>query len=178
MSGVDLMGADRWVPAEQCTARSKTSGRRCGRMTRGGGVCRYHGGNSPQTRARREVRIATAQARRLFADDYAERDPAEVLLGAVADLDAMAQRIKDQIERSGDWTATDYVALRDALEMAARWSKAVLDARVDERRVRIGEQQGQQVAGAIKAILTDLGHSLADRRVLQVVSTRLRELQS
>ena len=45
-----------------------------------------------------------------------------------------------------------------------------------ERQVRLAEQQGQLVAEAIRAMLTDLGHDPADPQVARVVSTRLHAL--
>ena len=114
----------------------------------------------------------------MFADLHTPRDPGEALAAAAVNADQVLRSLQQRVELSGELRAHDLDALRTWMELVSRLSKAVLDAGVDERRIRIAEQQGEQVAGAIKAILTDLGHSLADRRVLQVVSTRLRELQS
>jgi hypothetical protein len=68
---------------QRCTAMSKTTGERCKRRTYGGGVCRYHGGGSPQVRAKRLERIALAEA---LARDPA-RAPAEVLLDVAHQAD-------------------------------------------------------------------------------------------
>lgn len=54
---------------------------------------------------------------------------------------------------------------------------AALKAGVEERRVQLAEAQGQQVAGAIRAILADLGLSAEQQaRVSEVVPRRLRLL--
>ena len=46
----------------QCTARSKRTGERCGRLPSmlGGNVCRSHGGAAPQTRAKAQRRLQQA----------------------------------------------------------------------------------------------------------------------
>ena len=56
-----------------------------------------------------------------------------------------------------------------------RTAKLALDAGVEERQVRLAEGQAQQLAQVIRAILTDLGHDLEDRRVRDVVRLRLIE---
>ncbi|MBF0724064.1 hypothetical protein [Sanguibacter inulinus] len=54
---------------------------------------------------------------------------------------------------------------------------AALKAGVEERRVQLAEAQGQQVAGAIRAILADLGLSSDQQaRVSEVVPRHLRLL--
>jgi hypothetical protein len=54
---------------------------------------------------------------------------------------------------------------------------AALKAGVEERRVRLAEQQGELVAGAIRAILADLGLSPEqEARVVEVVPRHLRAL--
>ena len=179
MDAVNLMD-DPGTPgaSPQCTANAKGTGRRCRRRVPGGGVCRFHGGAAPQVERQREARVAAAEAVAMFADLHTPRDPGEALAAAAVNADQVLRSLQQRVELSGELRAHDLDALRTWMELVSRLSKAVLDAGVDERRIRIAEQQGQQVAGAIKAILTDLGHSLTDRRVLQVVSTRLRELQS
>jgi hypothetical protein len=44
-----------------------------------------------------------------------------------------------------------------------------------EREVRLAEAQARQLAGLIRAILTDLGHDLEDENVRNVVRLRLTE---
>lgn len=54
---------------------------------------------------------------------------------------------------------------------------AALKAGVEERRVRLAEQQGELVAGAIRAILADLGLTAEqEARVVEVVPRHLRAL--
>ena len=61
----------------------------------------------------------------------------------------------------------------DERDRLVRVSKAALDAGVAERFVRLAEQEAQHLASVVKAILTDLGHDLADPQVREVVKLRL-----
>jgi hypothetical protein len=56
-----------------------------------------------------------------------------------------------------------------------RVAKVAIDAGVAERQVRLAEEQAQQLAQVIRAILIDLGHDLADEHVREVVRLRLTE---
>jgi hypothetical protein len=64
---------------------------------------------------------------------------------------------------------------QDERDRLVRVAKAAMDAGVEERRVRLAEQQAQRLAAVIRAILTDLGHDLEDDRVRKVVRLRLLE---
>lgn len=99
--------------------------------------------------------MVVAAARRMYAEDFAERDPGEVLLAAVRDVDAIVQKVKTQVERREELTGTDLLALGDWLDRAAKLAKTALDAGVQERQVRLHEAQGALVAGLIRAIFAD-----------------------
>lgn len=168
---------DYRVPTEQCVAMSKRTRKRCGQLVPGGGVCTWHGGAASQVLKRREARVAVAEAGVIFGD-YGERDPSEVLLAAVADADAVLQRLKDRAALSEHLTGTDVEALGDWLDRAHRMAKVALDARVQERQVRIAEATNRQMASEfrerLEAILVALGHDPDDRQVMQVVVSVLR----
>ena len=65
-----------------------------------------------------------------------------------------------------------YQEERDRL---VRVAKLAIDAGVEERHVRLAEGQAQQLAQVMRAVLTDLGHDLADEHVREVVRRRLTE---
>ena len=90
----------------------------------------------------------------------------------------MLRSLQQRVELSGELRAHDLEALRPWMELVSRLSKAVLDAGVDERRVRIAERRGQLVAEAIRRVPLDLGHDVKNPDILRVVSTRLRALAS
>ena len=113
---------------------------------------------------------------------------AEVSLLAEADPDALTwgrTRHEDGIGPEGpiDKTTTEavphvaYRMLTDAQDRLARYAAAALRAGVEERRVRLAEDQGALVAQVIRAILDDL-HLTADQasRVPEVVPHHLRLL--
>lgn len=164
------------VPAEPCTARAKTTGERCRQPVRGGGVCRFHGGKAPQVVRQREARIAAAQAQAMYADTFEPRDAGEALAAAAQNGDQVLRSLQHRMELAGELRAHDLEALGQWMDRVSRLSKAVLDARVDDRRVRISEQQGQLVADVIRGTLTDLGVDARDPRVVRVLSLRLRQL--
>lgn len=56
-------------------------------------------------------------------------------------------------------------------------AKACVQAGIEERRVRVAEQQGQLLAQVISAILTDLGHDLSAGPVREAVTRHLQLVQ-
>ena len=161
------------------------------------GRCKLHGGASPthvKAAQRREAELAVVTLG--LARDV---DPNQALLeelhraaGHVAWLgEVVGELDKNQVVygitrtvQHPDGTRTVearaginvwvklYQEERDRL---VRVAKAALDAGVAEQQVRLTEAQAQQLAGVIRAILTDLGHDLEDERVRDVVRLRLIE---
>jgi hypothetical protein len=153
--------------SDQCTAKSKASGQRCRRWVVGGGVCPMHGGAAPQVRARREARRIQAEA--ALTGAAVPRDPATALLAAAQDADSILQRIKLTIGRDQELTPALLTALGDWIDRTSRVAKLVVDARIDERRTRLSEQQGRILALTIQAILGRLELSPAQRDLIPVV---------
>lgn len=70
-----------------------------------------------------------------------------------------------------------YAMLSAAQDRLAKYATAALRAGVEERRVKLAEQQGELVAGAIRAILADLQLTAEQSaRVPEVVPRHLRLL--
>lgn len=68
----------------RCTAKAKTTGKRCKRLpTPGAKVCRMHGGAAPQTKRKAEERVAIAEAQRMVARAGVDADPLEHLLDSL-----------------------------------------------------------------------------------------------
>jgi hypothetical protein len=61
-------------------------------------------------------------------------------------------------------------------DRAAGMAAKAVAAGLATRQVELAEKQGELVADVIRAVLTQLGHDLADPDVLRVVSTQLRAL--
>lgn len=150
--------------ADWCTATSKSTGERCRIRVIGGGPCRLHGGSAPQVRAKREARILAAEAQ-LEVPVTAE-DSANVLTSAMNDAHAILQRLKVNIAQ-GRLEVGDLTALGEWIDRVTRVGKAVSDAGIDERQVRLAEDQGRLVALVIKssfaAMLGALTEALSER---------------
>lgn len=127
--------------SSQCTATAKRSGARCRQLVVGGGVCFKHGGAAPRVAARRAVRVIEGRA--LLAGQVVEqRDPGEALVAAAHDADSMVQRLKGRLA-TGELTGAELSAFSEWLDRVGRLAKVTMDARIDERRTRISEQQAQ-----------------------------------
>lgn len=165
----------------QCKAMSKTTGERCKRKAiPGGEVCRYHGGSA------RQVRVAAGVAAEVMAWGLHElkEDPGEVLLRLVAQSARRAQRYAQELEAlvaespslrealvAETWVATEkgdlyktgeYIRGLARLEAeerdrCANFAAKAVAAGLNERMVRLAEQQGQLIAQVIRAVLGRAG---------------------
>jgi hypothetical protein len=192
----------------RCTATSKQSGERCKRRAHPGtNVCVSHGAGSPAVRSaaarRREQARLDGELGALLRELEAEAGqlhPAVVLLEQVARCYAMVEVLGDMVgglamsgpgqvpagsetvygrDHLGDARPHVLVTLYETwVDRAARTSKLALDAGVDERRVRLSEDQGRIVAGTVRTIVTSLGHDLADPRVETIVRGALAAASS
>jgi hypothetical protein len=161
--------------SSKCTARSKRTGKPCDQWVVGGGVCWHHNGANARVRANREARIVALRAQ-LAGEPWEPRPAYEVLESAMADADAVLGRIKAQLGE-GHIDAATLDALHRWVELAAKISKTILDADLDERRVRLAERQAALLVEALRLIFDDL--DLDDRQralVPVVVPRRLREI--
>jgi hypothetical protein len=101
----------------------------------------------------------------MFADVHEPRDPGEALAAAAVNADQVLRSLQQRVELSGELRAHDLDALRTWMELVSRLSKAVLDARVDERRAQLNEQQGQMVALIFRAVFARLNLSPAQQAI-------------
>lgn len=189
----------------RCAATNKESGERCRNkplvdLT----VCRLHGGGAPHTRKAAERRGVERQLR-VAAATYGlpvDTTPEQAILeeihrsaGIVAWLEREIRALSsDELtwgkvrEKTGgdDWGTTDearpHVLLtlyREERRHLVHVCATALRAGVEERRVRLAEQQGSLLVQVIRAILTDL--RLTDEqqaRVPQIVPRHLRAVAS
>lgn len=179
-----------------CGARIPT-GRRCqrgagaGTEHKGYGICSLHGGNTPQ--------LTTVAARYMGADviekmttayGYGaplELSPQEALLQEVRRTGGHVAWLAEQI---GFWDmdTTQFITpiraqwielYHKEREMLTKVAKAAVDAGVEERKVRLAEQQGAMMLQAFNAVFDALGLSVAQRRLVpQVVPQILRGITS
>lgn len=164
--------------SSQCTATSRRSGQRCQHMVIGGGVCHLHGGKAPQVAAAREARIVAWEAAQ-GQDPIEVRDPADALMAAATLADELVQRLHRDLRERGTLNSASLMALGDGLDRVGRLSKVVIDARIDERKVRLSEAQGVQMHRVLVGVLTDLGHDVSPgSEAAQVVLRHLAPLRA
>lgn len=187
----------------QCVARSKQSGQRCKRAPIvGGTVCKIHGGGAPQVRAE-AARRAGQEALHTAAVTYGlpvDVSPTQALLDEIQWTAGHVAWLRDRVQeleqgeltwgrteyREGaggekdGWSSIERAGANVLLELYEKERRhlvavttAALSAGIEERRVRLQEEQGVLVAEAIRAMLSDLGLDPADPGVMRVVSSRL-----
>lgn len=185
------------------TGRRTGTPARCRKQPiKGADVCRTHGGSAPQVRDAAARRLAERQAV-LAAETFGlprEIDPHSALLeelhrtaGAVQWLGAVVADIEQKKltwgrtkESSGEDSGTTtwesrpnaYVELwhRERKHLLVV-SKTCIDVGIEERRVRVAEAAGQQLAGVVRAVLERLELSEEQQvRALSVVPEEFRRL--
>lgn len=188
----------------KCAGR-RTNGQPCTKWPmKGQKVCRNHGGASPQAKAAAEARIMTAEAAKAVATFGLPRevDPRDALLeevhrtaGAVAWLHGQVQALapedvvwgvaEEVTKDAGEFPGVDTTRAAKVNVWVDLWQrerlhlvkvcKEAIGAGLEERRVRLAEQQGAMLAGVIKAILGDLDLTPEQQqKVATVVPMRLR----
>lgn len=188
----------------KCSGR-RSNGERCTKWPmKGQAVCRNHGGASPQAKAAAERRLQSADAERAVATFGLPReiDPRDALLeeiyrtaGAVDWLHQQVIRLEaDQVtwgkseevdKQAGEFPGLDVTHKAAVNVWVELWqkerkhlvdvSKAAIAAGLEERKVRLAEQQGAMLASVIKNILGDLDLSPEQQSlVAEVVPRHLR----
>lgn len=191
----------------RCIATAKSTGQRCGRAPiPGGEVCKVHGGGSPKVRAAAQRRLDLAAAQAAVVTLGLPRDitPTDALLEEVrwtaGHVDWLRQRIQELERDDLTWGRTSAVEKQsggfpgtDTTSAAAPpvWYQlyererthlvkvcaAAISAGIEERRVRLAEQQGALVAEAIRRILARLNLTAAQQLLVgEVVPAELRAL--
>lgn len=190
-----------------CGAKKKTSDPCGSSPVPGGTRCGRHGGNSPKAKAAATQRMAEQEAREILGhiDPTAPREnPAEMLLnlihGKSAEISWLRRKVKAQTDEALVYGLTErqegigpqgpvdmtthkveqniwWKLLREAENQLASWTSMALRAGVEERRVRIAEQQGNLIAQAIQTILDGLQLTPTQAKLIpQIVPAALREL--
>lgn len=186
----------------QCTAKAKSTGKRCGKpAVPGATVCRNHGGAAPQVQRKAQERLMEISIGELLTEaDIPFTDPLEALLGEVARSARVAEALGALVSELEDpaGLANDKQTQNDALplygpnhlgdgaphviygmwERAREWhakvAKMAVDAGVSERQVRVAEQQANLLAQVVMAVLDDpeLGLPVKKRELGRKVAAR------
>ncbi|MEU8968157.1 hypothetical protein AB0D11_02580 [Streptomyces monashensis] len=157
----------------RCWGHSKKTGLQCGRPARPGQhVCRFHGGNAPQTIKAAERRVAEAELVTEVHKQLARLDvaPVDNPLTALAELagqvvafkDALADRVNQLSEiryqaGTGEQVRAELVLFERALDRCNSVLSNMGRLNIDERLARVSEQQVETLTGAVDALLTHLG---------------------
>ena len=192
-------------PKQRCTARNQSGGQCKNPPVAGTTVCRFHGGAAPQVREAGLRRIAMAEARQAaetlgllidISPEQALLDEVQRAAGMVAFYQARVEEVADggndqlvwghtKSKMGGDdegetWEAGPVVWLQLFNEERDRLVKvcaAALRAGIEERRVKLAEQQGILVAAVIRRILVRLNLTdIQQGLVATVVPEELRAL--
>lgn len=192
-------------PAPEPQAPAPLEGR-CGARCRTGGTCRnwplpgqtrcrMHGAKTPRALAAAARRLEAAEARAAVAT-YGlpiEIDPLDALLGElhrtaghvawlagiVADLDEGAGRDGLMVDTMVGKQPSHWLQLyRQERSHLAGVARACLAAGVEERRVKLAEQQAELVAEAFRGFARELGHDPADPAVRQAFRRHLTAVSS
>lgn len=188
----------------KCSRRRSNGGPCANWAMLGQVVCRNHGGASPQAKAAAERRLAHDELEKAVVTYGLPRDvtPEEALLDEVrwtaghvawlrervqaTEADALSWGRSSEVAKgSGEFPGTDTThaaAPPVLLEMYQRERRHLLDvckvaiqAGIEERRVRLAERYGSQLAAVVQAILDDLRLSAEQwERVPEVVPRMLR----
>ena len=169
-----------------CGAKTRGGGTCKNPPVTGATRCRMHGGASPQALRKAQERVALANAEREAARiGITRRDihPAEALIELVqftaGEVDYWRHVVSQVDDQDLVWGRTQhrdgvgpegpvdvttreakphiaYVMLERASDRLATYAAAALKAGVQERQIRLAEQQGAAVAVAIRSILDQL----------------------
>lgn len=181
----------------RCSARAKSTGKQCGNLPMNGGhVCGVHGGKAPavMAAARRRTDIAAVQAQAAGALAFESLsgvgDPLEALSLLTAETLAMKEALAARVNAlnglsytavgAGTEQLRSEVALYErALDRSAKFLEILAKSGFEERRTRIAESQGLQVAECLRRIFARLVLSEAQQVLVPtVVPEELRALSS
>lgn len=143
--------------SERCGRHCRTTGAPCKAIVIGGGPCRMHGGAAPQTRRKREARVALAEAAA-----RGRRDPWAVLADVTATADELFKRARAEVATDAP-TAETMQALVERMEQAGRFAKQLIDSGHIERQTRAREVEVAAVVAVMTRTLDRLGLSSEQR---------------
>ena len=173
--------------SERCGAKTRTGGS-CGQLPIVGGTrCHWHGGSSPQAKAKAAERIVEQRARRVLAelgtvepvtDAIGELERiagqavvlCDLLRGVVAELEEI--RYRGGLGKGVEQVRGELTAYMAALARAESVLAKIVSLDLDARRVRIDELRAAFVVAAFADVLTHLGLDDEQQRVARALLAR------
>ena len=121
----------------QCTAKAKSTGKRCKRTpSPGGAVCKKHGGGAPQVQAKAKLRLATltdlaiGALAALLKPAAVKKNPAQALGAAKDVLDRAGLKTPDELDITATTGTIDLEKIEtlttEELEAARTWHRKLL----------------------------------------------------
>ena len=153
--------------AIRCKAR-RASGKECMNWAMSGQlVCKNHGGNTPQAKAKAQERMMLEKAhdavKRLDIEPVG--DPLTALSLVAGELTALKDFLRDKVERMGEEIeATDstaelrgaFTAYQTALRDVVSTLATIARLKIDDRLVVVEQQKADMISAAIVATLAEL----------------------
>lgn len=158
----------------KCAAH-RLDGKPClGMPMLGGPVCRKHGGKAPQVQAKAKRRLALAEAMgeldRLGIP--VEVEPSEAMLQMVYEAAGNVAFLRAGTI-DGPLGSAVHKLYDEERERLVKWAKACRDAGVDEREVRLKEEQAELVAQGYRTLVASMQRVLLEagleRKVIDAV---------
>jgi hypothetical protein len=179
------------MDGRRCRARNRAGGQ-CGRFPAPGAlVCSMHGAKAPQVQRKTAERNAEAAVRAALARYNAGCEPVGDPLSALLLIAGEILKFKDYVGarvaelNAGDWRYNSAVAeqvrgeiqlYERSLDRAAKVLAEIARLNLDERLVRLSEQQGELVVVAFERLLDALGlDDEQQERALALAPAILRE---
>jgi hypothetical protein len=142
---------------QQCESKVKATGKRCERRVVAANVCWVHGLNARQTRAKRDQRVALWEVQEARAAEpvvVVQREPEELLLDALHDVNQVLQQIKADLP-GGSVNPILLPLAGDWLDRLSRLGKIAVDLsrKLHERLGWLAEDRVATLWGHLAAIV-------------------------
>lgn len=147
--------------SRRCTATAKGTGERCKRAAiLGGTVCVKHGGAAPAVRAAAERRKAEAAATAALEviwnpDAESVKDPVEALAKLAGKLEHAVDVLGARVDAT-DLDGSTALAWDRVMRNYQKALVALQGLGLEERRVRLAEEQSHLLASVVRAVLDRL----------------------
>lgn len=156
--------------SRKCSGTRSTDGMPCeGYAVNGSSVCVAHGGKAPQVKAKAAGNLIEEKAARRL--HHMDAEPCTDPLGALQRLAGRALQLEQVIGEivnemsafryesmaGGEQLRSEIAVLERAMDRCGKLLVDIAKLNIDERLARVTEQQTEQVAAALTAVLAELG---------------------